>query len=206
MNPRVVGALAALGVLVVGGIGFAYSRRMISSPFAPPPLVSGESVLLLGDSLGVGMSQHLANALAPAGVHLDAEAHVGWNAKQVRKAYEADASMVGDAVVISLGSNDAAMMDPSVEAEDVAALVATARARGAKRVVWIVAPNFARSPPPPPATSAKQMAFRALMEAQTVEVMEPSDEVVAMIGGDGIHLPPNGYAAFGQQVAAWLLS
>jgi hypothetical protein len=206
VTPRTVAALSALGVLVLGGLGLAYARRGATGGLlgpAPAPLTSGQRVLLLGDSIGVGTAQHLADALGPSGITLDAEAHVGWTAKKVRQAYEADPSMVGDAVVISLGSNDAALFDPSSEADDVQAIVATAQARGAARIVWIIAPNYAITPPAP-ATPAKQATFLALVQAQPVELLQPSDDVVRQIGGDHIHLPPSGYDALGRQIAAYL--
>ena len=202
MTPRLVAGLAALGVLVLGGVGAVlYTRR--GSILAPPPLVSGDTVLLLGDSIGVGTAQHLANELAPSGIALDAEPHQGWSAPKVRAVYEADPSLVATAVVISLGSNDWAGMDPASEAGDVHAIVATARARGARRVLWVIGPNYAIDPPPP-ATPAKQQAFRALVEAEDVELVEPNAEVVAQIAADRIHLPPRGYAALARQIATLL--
>lgn len=200
MRPGVIAALAAGGVLIVGGAGAATYALLTRRP---APLTAGESVLLLGDSLGVGFSQHLADALAPSGVVLDAEPHVGWTAKRVRSAYEADSSLVGTAVVFSLGSNDAAMLDPLLERDDVASLVATARARGARRIVLVVPPNFALASPPSPATTQKQHDFLSLW-TDDVELVLPSDAVVAQLAGDRVHLPPSGYQALGGEVAAAL--
>ncbi len=198
MSPRVVALLASAGVLLVGGASAAYllSRR-------PAPMRPGETVLLLGDSLGVGLAQHLADALAPAGVVLDAEPQTGWTAKRVRAAYDADPSLVASVVVFSLGSNDAALGDPALERDDVAALVATARARGARRVVLVVPPNYALAAPPAPATTQKQQAFLSLWP-DDVELLRPSDAVVAQLGADRIHLPPLGYQALAREVAAHL--
>ena len=206
MTPRTAGLLATLGVLVVGGLGVLFVKRgelFGAAGGSQPPLAPGERVLLLGDSIGVGTAQHLADELAAAGATLDAEPHVGWTAKKVRTALDADPSLVGDVVVISLGSNDWAMMDPTSEADDVHAIVATARARGARRVLWVIGPNYAIDPPPP-ATPAKQQAFRALVEAEDVELVEPNAEVVAQIAADRIHLPPRGYAALARQIATLL--
>lgn len=201
MTPAAVGALAALGVLVVGGGGLYLAKR--AAP-RPTPLQPGEQVLLLGDSLGVGMGAALAAAL-PSTATIDREAHVGWTARQVRTAFEADPAIFGHIVVLSLGSNDAAMVDPSVEAADVASLLATARARGARRIVWVVPPNFSLASPPGPATTDKQRAFRALLEADpAVEILQPSATVIARLGPDHIHLPPSGYQALAAEVAGAL--
>lgn len=207
MTPRTAGLLATLGVLVVGGLGVLFVKRgelFGAAGGSQPPLAPGERVLLLGDSIGVGTAQHLADELAAAGATLDAEPHVGWTAKKVRTALDADPSLVGDVVVISLGSNDWAMMDPTSEADDVHAIVATARARGARRVLWVIGPNYGIDNPPAPATMTKQVAFATMVADQDVELVVPNAEVVSQLGPDRIHLPPRGYAALARQIASVL--
>lgn len=198
------GIFAAVVGAALLGLG-AVSWRILRTGggiLRPKPLTRGSRVVLLGDSLGVGISPALREQLEAVGVELLSEPHVGWTARQTNNLLTSRSDLAGDAVVFSLGSNDAALFDPSSEAEAIQSLVAIARARGARRIVWLVPPNFASSAPPAPATSAKQQAFAALWPSDVERLQGPT----AMLGSDGIHLPPAGYRAFAESVAALLLT
>lgn len=197
--------LVAAGVgAVVLGLGVLAWRLLGKgrSLLGPKPLAAGSRVLLLGDSLGVGISAPLREQLEAASLSLVSEPHVGWTARQTSNLLTSRPELAADAVVYSLGSNDAALLDPSSEADAVRSLVDTARARGARRIVWIVPPNFASSAPPAPATSAKQQAFAALWPSDVERLQGPTD----LLGSDGIHLPPTGYRALAASVASLLLT
>ena len=194
---------AAVGAALLG-LG-ALSWRLLRKGGAllgPQPLAKGSTVLLLGDSLGVGISAPLREQLDAAGLSLISQPHVGWTAKQTNNLLTSSPELVGDAVVYSLGSNDGALFDPSSEADSVRSLVDTARARGARRIVWIVPPNFALSSPPAPATTEKQQAFAALWPSDVERLQGPTD----LLGSDRIHLPPAGYRALAESVSALLLT
>ncbi len=190
-----VGGAAALSVLVAGLVAIVVTRGS-----RRPPIVSGQQLVLVGDSLGVGMTGPLAILLADAGVSVVSLAHVGWTARQTAQLL-ATTDVTGSAWVASLGSNDAALSDPSSEAADVQAIVDTAFARGAQRFVLVVPPNYSIPSPPAPATTEKQQAFLALWSDPRVERVYASPD---KLGADRIHLPPAGYAELAASVAAVL--
>lgn len=197
----IVAAVVGAALLGLGAVSWRMLRKG-GSILRPKPLARGSSVLLLGDSLGVGISAPLREQLETAGLSLASQPHVGWTARQTNNLLTSSPELAADAVVYSLGSNDAALFDPSSEADAIASLVDTARARGARRIVWIVPPNFGLSAPPTPATSAKQQAFAALWPSDVERLQGPT----AQLGSDGIHLPPTGYRALAESVAALLLT
>lgn len=195
------GAAISGAVLGLGALTWRLLKKT-SSIFRPSPLKSGSRVLLLGDSLGVGISAPLREQLDAAGVTLISEPHVGWTARQTANLLTSRPDFAADAVVYSLGSNDGALFDPSSEAAAVQMLVDAARARGARRIIWIVPPNYGLSAPPSPATKAKQEAFTALWPSDVERLQGPTE----LLGSDGIHLPPNGYRTLAESVATLLLT
>lgn len=199
MDRRAIIALGAAAATFAVGLGVIFGRKALAYR---PRLKQGDQVVLLGDSLGVGITKPLTELLASQGVTLVAVPRVGWTARQTAKLYQASDDLQGAAVVASLGSNDGALLDPSGEAADVQAIVDTAFARGAQRFLWIVPPNYAISSPPAPATPEKQQAFEALWSDPRVELLRASPE---QLGPDRIHLPPAGYAELARQVASALV-
>jgi hypothetical protein len=191
-KPLVYAGVAALATLVASAIVWGITR-VVKGASAPAPVVSGETVVLVGDSLGFGMKGPLSAALSASGIQLVGNPTVGWNAHQaLGDLLSSDAS--GAAFVASLGSNDAALMNPSNEAGDVQALVDVAFARGARRFLWVIPPNFLSDSPPTPA------AFTALWTDPRVEVLQAPVELLA--GGDhSIHPGPAGYQTLAGLVA-----
>jgi lysophospholipase L1-like esterase len=158
----------------------------------------------VGDSIGVGFGPTLGQQLALHDIGFTSQAHVGWTVRQALHQLQASQD-TAHVAVISAGSNDAALTDPTVEQPDIAQLLALLRQRGAKRVLWVVPPNFGIAQPPPPATKTKQELFYDLMTSAGAEPYAPGEDVVTLIGGDRIHLPPIGYQKLGQGVAEDLL-
>jgi len=193
--------LITAGVGAVLGVGAAIAYAVKGAFTAPPKLVQGDAVVLLGDSLGEGLTPPLRAILDAAGIGMVSTAVKGWNAHQTAKTY-LGSDLPATAVVVSLGTNDAAQISPELEAADVQAIVDTAFARGAKRFIWVVPPNYAIPTPPSPATPAKQQAFAALWSDPRVERVEASP---AQLAGDDMHLPPAGYGELADQIAAVLL-
>jgi lysophospholipase L1-like esterase len=151
------------------------------------------------------MTKPLQDGVLASGASFLPVPHVGWTARSVRLQLENNQQIGGTLAIVSLGSNDEALLDPSTEAADVAQIVSLLRLRGARRIVWVLGPNYAVAHPPAPATKASQQAFANLVAAQPgVEIIVPSNAVAATIGPDGIHLPPAGYAALAQQVLSTL--
>lgn len=188
--------LGAAGVAVLALLrqGTASASEAAGSGLQP-----GESVLFVGDSLGVGTASRLG-ALLPQNPYTSL-VHGGWTAKDVLAALSAS-DAAGSVAVVSLGSNDAALF--AGEGAAVSDLAALLRARGARRIFWLVPPNFTIASPPAPATRAKQDAFRAIMSNAGAESIEPGPDVVAQLGQDRIHLAPAGYQAFAEESLAAL--
>lgn len=165
------------------------------------PVHAGQRVVLLGDSIGVGIAHPLEQSLADAGVGFSSQAVQGWTVAKVLAAYQAS-DATADVAVLSVGSNDTALADPAKEADAAKDLVALCLARGARRILWVAPPNFQIDPPPPPATKAKQEVFHDLMDAASpqLEVIVPSADVVRQLGADRIHLPPAGYRLLASEI------
>lgn len=191
MNPLLLGGVAAGLILVFLGVSML-------EPMSFPPLSAGERVLLIGDSIGVGLTSPLRELLEARGVSLDAHPVSGWNAHRVRALLDGDPTLRGDVVVVSLGSNDWAGIP---NGDDVKAIVDTVFARGARRVLWVLGPNFGLETPPGTATKEKQLAFAQMVDAAMgAEPFPPPSDVVAQLSGDRVHLPPNGYRRFAEHI------
>ncbi len=198
-----MGLRDAAPYLLLGGAALALLAFLNRSDADAGGVAPGDSVLLAGDSLGVGTASHLL-ALLPAENAFTSVVHVGWTAKALLSALEQAPSVGGSIAVLSIGTNDEALLDPSTEEDALTQLFALLRDRGARRILWLVPPNFAIPNPPGAATPAKQNAFRAMMIAGDVEPIEPSPAIVALLGSDRMHLPPAGYELFAQSVIAAL--
>jgi len=188
--------VAFLAMMSQGG-GGSEASDTVPAPGGAGGLQPGEGVILVGDSLGVGLVDlgHIA-ALIPQNPFVSVVT-TGHNAHQTLSDLQAS-SAAGGVALISLGTNDAALFDTASMAPYVTQLVQLLRDRGARRVLWIVPPNYAITNPPSPATPGKQATFRSMMEGAGVEVLEPPPDVVAKIAVDRMHLPPSGYQALAE--------
>jgi len=201
---------------VVGGLValVARSKASASAP-ATPLVVSGDRVVLVGDSIGQGLAPHLAVMLPSLGI-VFASSHAGvplvvksLTATGLLPLLKAHAAAFADTrtAILSIGSNDAATNDPATEAKTLQDIVAFLRDAGVDEIVWASPPNF-RLPPqkvPSPATAAKQNAFDALLTRGLVDRrIVPSDAVVSEIAPDRVHLTPAGYSTYASQIAVAL--
>ena len=188
--------LAALYVREKEKVDTLWSAFKTCEPFSPPP---GTPVWLVGDSLGVGLTSPLRKQMLDRfSVSLSATPVQGHSTKQTLGHLPAGSLPAEGLAIVSLGSNDAAgLVDPV----SMKVLVDKLSASGA-RVLWVVPPNFQLATPPLPATKAKQEAFLDVLRTDSrVELLVPSDDVVASLGADRVHLPPVGHALLAKQVA-----
>jgi hypothetical protein len=216
----------ALGGLALGGVVLGV-RALTKKPSpgsdggtgpASEPLKlakTGDKVVLVGDSIGQGLAKPLAAMLKQLGVTLvsaDGKTPLvvkGVTVKGLLPVIKAHASVLYGAhtVLVSLGSNDAAMQSPNVEVQAAEDLVKLLGSTGAQ-VVWIVPPSFRLKPDdvPLPATEKKQNQFDMILTNGLVDNrIEPNDPVFHELSSDSIHLTtPKGYTLFAAQISSEL--
>ena len=195
-NPLVVvGAAAAalLGLVFLsrrsgsGGNGSASSPTLAVGP--------GDRVLLIGDSLAVGLTKPM-QALADAqGIVFRGHAEVGTRIDQWDGGARWDAALQGfspTVVVISLGTNDFKMFDPATQqAGHITGLLQKIRDLGA-RSAWIIPPTM-----PFPDKGLRQ----AIADAGPDLALHAEQIVNIPRAEDKIHYTPSGYTMFAQ--ALW---
>ena len=176
---------------------------------------SGGKVVLVGDSIGVGLAKPLGVLLQQAGVLLvTADQGVplvvtGKTVKGLLPLLKTHAGVFQGAssVLLSFGSNDAAMADPGKEVPEVEDMVSLVTSGGGQ-AVWIVPPSYrlVSDAVPPPATSHKQDVFETILTVGLpVERVTPSNDVMAELSpADSIHLRPKGYSLYAMQIATTL--
>ena len=204
-------AASAIGAIVLAATGGKPKAKR-------QPLVrEGQRVVLIGDSLGVGLARPLAKLAAASGVTLDPQACGGTMVFQwVREdtAYPGHDTTVAkkctfglryirqaqpDVVLISLGTNDAYSQESVIakEHEQVAQLVTAIREMGAQPV-WIDPPKLAKAPNVP---AMLQLIYSG--PASEIPHFE-SDEMDVSMSGDAIHPTGNGYDSWAAGIWAWL--
>lgn len=199
ISPLALLSLAALGVATAFLIGqrAAEGDTPIPEVDLPDKLGQDAHVLLLGDSLAVGISPHLAK-LFP---NLTTRAKVGQTVQGALAALQGDEATF-DAVVLSFGSNDA-LTDPAKFPGALQLLLAAVR--GDKtQVFWAVPPGFTFN------TTKSPAGADAFTQAIT-DAGIPSDHWIlspkppAPDDPMHLHLSPSGYQAFAAAIAIALL-
>jgi lysophospholipase L1-like esterase len=195
------------GLVVMAGLGAA---RLLSGP----RLRKGMRVLLIGDSLAVGMAPHFAALAKEAGIDFKALATVGtridqWSANaDLKKLLE---SFQPELVLVSLGTNDEFMQGDAVKKQQpqleklLALLTQWPRSRdyglGAEYIVWIGPPTL----PNPPSPGIPKM-----IQDAAGSVLAPrfsyfhSERLQMPRGPDGIHPNVRGYAGWAGAIWHWL--
>ncbi len=191
----------------MAGLGAA---RLLSGP----RLRKGMRVLLIGDSLAVGMAPHFAALAKEAGVDFKALATVGTRIDQwasnadLKKLLE---SFQPELVLVSLGTNDEFMQGDAVKKQQpqleklLALLTQWPRSRdyglGAEHIVWIGPPTL----PNPPSPGIPKM-----IQDAAGSVLAPrfsyfhSERLQMPRGPDGIHPNVRGYAGWAGAIWHWL--
>jgi hypothetical protein len=185
--------LLLLGFLFTGGAlvwGLSLRKRAGAPvPTAVPRLPasvtgSGATALVsLGDSLGVGLSPHLAAWAASKGLRFIEDTKVGRFTKQ----QAVDVVPIGALVFVSLGTNDAT----SRGADALPTFAATLQAQRPRAIVWLVPPATKALP----GLAAVRATIRALPGVTPVDTM-------AIMRADGLH--PANYGVVFADVAPTL--
>jgi len=201
MNPLAMLSLAVLTLLAV--VVASKSDTSEPEPYTPPtsgppsgPVASPTAgILLLGDSIGVGLSSHLAKLVQAQGGRFDARVKTGRTTAGAVSALQGDESTF-DIAVLSLGSNDA-LLDASHFAETIQKLVQQSGVP-AERMFWIVPPGFTYATSKSPAGVA---AFTQAMLDAGIRPIASSPVPPAPDDPMHLHLAPAGYAAFATAIA-----
>ncbi len=204
---------AAIGAVTVGAVGLV---EMMGTPTIRP----GDRILLIGDSLAVGLGTPLGALCSDAGIPFQTLATVGTRIDQWGSPgtygdalKQALASFQPTLVLISLGTNDA-YMQPS-PGEDIGqrqapyldALLTGIEAAGVRAIVWI-------APPTLPAAAISLGPVRTLIAmasrerapgafARRISVF-PSQRLNLPRGPDNIHPVASGYAGWAGALFQWL--
>jgi lysophospholipase L1-like esterase len=184
--------LLLLGFLFTGGAlvwGLSLRKRAgAPAPTAVPGLpasVTGAgatALVSLGDSLGVGLSPHLAAWAAGKGLRFIEDTKVGRFTKQ----QAVDMVPIGALVFVSLGTNDATS---SSGADALPVFTATLRAQRPRAIIWLV----------PPATKALPGIASVRAMIRSLPGVTPVD-TMAIMRADGLH-PANYGVVFADVVS-----
>jgi hypothetical protein len=200
MNPLAFISIAVLAILA--GVVVTRSDPSGSNPDdqlpAPPsgPVANASSsVVLLGDSIGVGLSSHLAKLV---GGRFEARVKTGRTAQGAVSALQGDENTF-DFALLSLGSNDA-LLDASHFPGALAAMVSGLN-MPVERIFWIVPPGFTYNTGKSPAGVA---AFTQAMLDAGIRAIASSPVPPAPDDPMRLHLAPSGYAQFAASIARGL--
>lgn len=195
--------IGTAGTLILGGLGLYLSNRKkgdseqeyatVDTPVpAKPQIGAGEKVLLIGDSIGVGLESPLRKALGEHGVYLDAVVKSGASIRSLKS--QAPFGGQYALVLVSLGTNDAAQANPSSEMPDAAEFFG--KLVGARDVVWVYPPAFAGGTSPQAGKEAVEEIFRAYGISAA-----PITAASVMQDPSRLHPAPAGYADMAAQLA-----
>lgn len=160
-------------------------------------LAPTDRVLLAGDSLAAGLASPMKKAAEVSGIQFKGHGVVGsrideWDSKYIAP----DLGFAPTVVVLSLGTNDMNMFDPTAQqAGHVASLLAKIRGAGA-RIVWII----------PPTMPFSDKGVRAMVEGSGADELVHGELLDLPRGADQIHMTPSGYQAFSDAVWAQITS
>jgi lysophospholipase L1-like esterase len=175
--------LLGIGVAAIGAT--LLSRGAKVAPTTPTPVATTDSaILLIGDSLAVGLGPHLKKTFPRLSNHSEVGSIVhDWTFR----------SWPGsDLALVSLGTNDCAGQDPAGYLRGAQQLLLDL-GKSVSKVVWLL-------PPPMPARISAPCLSSITEIVETLEA--PANLPRAP---DAIHLPPTGYAAWAKSISARLL-
>jgi lysophospholipase L1-like esterase len=182
---------AVMGVVLLGIIWKVKASQK-------QPLAKGSKILLIGDSLAVGLTPRMKARAEASGYSFFSSAVGGsrtdqWSPKM-------DALLAKEApglVLVSLGTNDATSSYPAGQASYIGDIVASTARSGAD-LVWIGMPTL-------PARIGGQAVIRALIAQMSPEVID-SRSMSFDRASDEVHSSPQGYSSWADQIWAEMLA
>jgi lysophospholipase L1-like esterase len=187
------------GLALVAGVGLV---SMLSAPSTAEAasksgVAAPKRMLLVGDSLAVGLGAPLKKLAADKGIGVAYDGKVGTTSSAWASGPSLPADLQKDkfdVVLVSLGTND---MPTGWGAEQVASYMATIVGKiqqSGARAVWIA---------PPRMRTLREDAVRQAIASLGVPVF-PSDALDIPRGGDSIHPTATGYAGWAGAILSWL--
>jgi len=190
---------AGVGLVVVANSQKQTILQAPSSPTKTPTstkkrVFPGARMLLLGDSLAVGLKAPMGQLANDFGVSFRARGVVGSRIADWAKSTSVDEEMAfGPTIVmLSIGTNDMKMLSPVSEKKDLGILLSKLGSGGAD-VVIIGPPKM-----PFPDNGVRQML------ASSGATVFPSDALIIPRGPDKIHPTAKGYSGWAGAIWAWL--
>lgn len=191
--------VAGVGLVsILAAPGTAHASAAQTGASSQKSDAAPKRMLLLGDSLAVGLGPPLKKLAASKGIGVAHDGKVGTTSAAWAHGQSLAADLARDnfdTVLVSLGTND---MAGSWTAEQVAsymgAIVDAVQKRGA-RVVWVA---------PPRMPTLREEAVRKAIASLGVAVF-PSDALEIPRGGDKIHPTAIGYAGWAGAILSWLV-
>lgn len=183
--------------LIVGGAALVWVARPKRKSL--PKLARGQRLALIGDSLGIGLRKPLEGFAAGKGITFNASVESGTRIAQWARSPNRLSEIerfAPDVVLVSLGTNDAVLLSPLDEADELELLVRRLGEMGA-RVVWLE-PPAGESLPRMPEVRAMIRGSLALAEAGG-SVLDPTGEKFDE-APDGVHLTGRGYEKWGRWI------
>ncbi len=177
--------------------------------FSGPSLKAGDRVLLVGDSLAVGLTVPCGSLAREHGITFKALAIVGTRIDQWASSSDLAqtlATFQPTIVIISLGTNDAYMMGPpdpgQRQAPYLDKLLSLLESAVPRAIVWLQPPTL------PPAATALA-SIRTLIDSARRRVRTPvfvfqTQKLSLPRGPDGIHPVASGYAQWAGALWQWL--
>lgn len=174
------------------------------SPNLPPgePRIglSGRRVLLVGDSLAVGLKRRMNERAGASGAMFFSDAEQStfltvWS--KHRFAQDLD-NYKPDIVLVSLGTNDSGGTSVEMVRRALSAMLSQAKSRGV-RVYWIGLPSL-------PSRLALAPSIRQVIRESGTPYYESEREPSFERAPDGVHCTPRGYSTWADGIWAWLES
>lgn len=193
------------GLGLVAGVGLVMASKedqtSEASPAAPPrpvqqpsPVFPGARVLLVGDSLAQGLALPMRQLAVERGVDFKADGRVSTTIGQWagQPWLGQDLTYKPTLILVSLGTNDMKLLDPSLERPALMKLSQGLRSSGAV-IVWLA----------PPQMPFPDRGVRALLTEPGFKIF-PSDALNIQRGPDQIHPTTVGYAGWSGAIWSWL--
>lgn len=198
-SSKITWIYAGLGLAAGVGLVIAMSPSAQAAPSnrpaGSPKVAAGDRVLLIGDSLALGLSLSMKQLAAKSNISFFSDGRVSTNIRQwARNSWlpAALSSASPTMTLVSLGTNDMKQGDPTQETTDLKQLVQTVLATGSQ-IAFIA----------PPTMPFPDRGVRAMIDAQNQPVFR-SDSLKIPRASDGIHPTASGYAGWSGAIWQWL--
>jgi lysophospholipase L1-like esterase len=174
-----------------------YDMAAPSTPAGPAPIVQpGDAVLLVGDSIGVGLASPLKSALAASNVTLDTDVAVGRSiTTQAADGYVPQGAY--KVILLSLGSNDtAAKGTEQATLQRYVTWLQDYLVPGGK-ILWVLPPSFTGT------LTAAQQAVLSEFQAVNIPAVPIQGSLPSVASDTAMHLhpTPQGYQTYAKQIA-----